>query len=682
MTNISRKFMPGLGGGETGSPPNIVEIENNILKRLVTASVNPGTISTTDVGFDGVILAGQSNMSGHTGGGFDSAIDYTDPRLLQWIAGNPGYIALASETLNFPDRNGRAGEISLGMSFGKWLLSTMPLNRRLVLIPAASGGTGFSDNRWNPGNDLYNAMVAMAQQFLANNSKNKITALLWHQGENDAGNLSKVQYAARLDAMITALRTALNLPNLPVVVGQLAQGWVGTDAGRLAIQNALTETPSRVSKTAVAVSTGLSANGTIIHFAPQSQRLFGKIYFEALQTILNAVTVVAPTIAPTALNTSNITANSVTASWTSNETQFDLDYKLSSGSTWTTVSSVSNPYTLTGLTNNSTYNIRVRSKNSAGNSPYSSVSTFSTTNVVVTPPSAPTTLISSNIQQTAITVGWTSSATNFDLDYKVSSGSTWETINNATNPQTVSGLTANTSYDFRVRAKNAGGSSANSTVLTATTQSAIVIPQPRFFVNVVNGNVIDTSGNNLTVTPVGNPPPTVISDTSASARGQVMSVTPDRSYSLASGINATYSKEIALMLTASVSNQNFISSDATPNHVWWAPSANTIQFGHGSSLNMGNAQNVVLALNTWYHMVMTYDPTTATILQYINGTLVQTVTSVAAFAGAASPALVRIGSYSSGVGMQGVIDFAALYNAVLTQSQVTELYNRYVAKQY
>ncbi len=73
-------------------------------------------------------------------------------------------------------------------------------------------------------------------------------------------------------------------------------------------------------------------------------------------------------------------ANSSVLSWSNTgAVSYNLQYKLSSSSTWITVSSVSNPYTLSGLTACSAYQFQVKSVCNTSSSIYSSPFTFTTT---------------------------------------------------------------------------------------------------------------------------------------------------------------------------------------------------------------------------------------------------------------------------------------------------------------
>lgn len=101
---------------------------------------------------------------------------------------------------------------------------------------------------------------------------------------------------------------------------------------------------------------------------------------------------------------------------------------------------------------------------------------ISNTNFTITSGSgcaSPAGLTASAITTTSATAGWTavSGAVSYDVDYKASSSATW--INAATGTTATSvgltGLTAGTTYDYRVRTNCAGGSSSYSTAQFTTT---------------------------------------------------------------------------------------------------------------------------------------------------------------------------------------------------------------------
>lgn len=105
--------------------------------------------------------------------------------------------------------------------------------------------------------------------------------------------------------------------------------------------------------------------------------------------------------------------------------------------------------------------------------------------VAPTPPAAPSGLVASVASTTQINLSWSDNATN-ETAYKVeratSASGPWTEIagNLAANTTSygVTGLTASTTYYFRVRASNASGDSAYSATASATTSAAPATPPP------------------------------------------------------------------------------------------------------------------------------------------------------------------------------------------------------------
>jgi hypothetical protein len=85
----------------------------------------------------------------------------------------------------------------------------------------------------------------------------------------------------------------------------------------------------------------------------------------------------------------------------------------------------------------------------------------------------PAGLAASNVTQTSATLGWTavSGATSYNLQYKLSSATSWTPATTTTNSFALSGLTANTSYQFQVQAVCGETSSNYSAATTFTTLS-------------------------------------------------------------------------------------------------------------------------------------------------------------------------------------------------------------------
>lgn len=185
---------------------------------------------------------------------------------------------------------------------------------------------------------------------------------------------------------------------------------------------------------------------------------------------------------PTGLTASSITTSSATVSWlaVSGALNYDVDYKLNSASTWTNAATATTNLSvaLSGLTASSLYDFRVRANCASASSVYAQAQ-FTTASPATC--GTVTGLTASAITSTSATLGWTalSGALNYDVDYKPNSSSTWTNAATATTSLSVNltGLTAATLYDYRVRANCSGATGAYAQA-QFTTATASTCPSP------------------------------------------------------------------------------------------------------------------------------------------------------------------------------------------------------------
>jgi hypothetical protein len=188
----------------------------------------------------------------------------------------------------------------------------------------------------------------------------------------------------------------------------------------------------------------------------------GNIFFDISNANFNITT--APLCGdPTGLTTASITANSAAISWTAvtNATSYAVEYKLNSAATWTVLSAAQSTTTasLTGLTPGTAYNWRVIATCLAGSGNYVTAN-FST----IAACGNPTGLTSSGITTTTANLAWTAvaNATSYAVEYKLNTAATWTVLNatQTTTTASLTGLTAGTAYNWRVRATCAPGAGA------------------------------------------------------------------------------------------------------------------------------------------------------------------------------------------------------------------------------
>jgi hypothetical protein len=190
-------------------------------------------------------------------------------------------------------------------------------------------------------------------------------------------------------------------------------------------------------------------------------------------------------VAPVGL-TSTPGSTTATVSWTAvNGAQnYAVDYKLNSAATWISFSTAQTTTTasLTGLTASSLYDWRVRATCPSGTTTFSTAQ-FTTTATPVC--NAPSGLSASSITSSSATVNWTavSGAQSYAVDYKLNSSATWISAATATTSTSVNltGLTASSLYDYRVRTNcgtNGTSSFTNAQFTTTAAASCVTAFEP------------------------------------------------------------------------------------------------------------------------------------------------------------------------------------------------------------
>jgi len=196
---------------------------------------------------------------------------------------------------------------------------------------------------------------------------------------------------------------------------------------------------------------------------------------------------------PGNLSSGNTSTSSTTVSWSavSGATGYEVQFKRTTSGSWSVAvaSTTALSWSLTNLSSGITYDWRVSAKCPDGAGPFSQ-SQF--TSAAPEACNVPGNLGVSNINTSSATVSWgaVSGAFNYSVEYKLSSASTWTTMNpmSATS-YNFSGLSSGTTYEWRVKTNCTSGTSGYIASSFSTTSPACNAPD-------------DLSANNPTVSGV------------------------------------------------------------------------------------------------------------------------------------------------------------------------------------
>jgi|GEM_PF-4627529 len=153
---------------------------------------------------------------------------------------------------------------------------------------------------------------------------------------------------------------------------------------------------------------------------------------------------------------SNVTVNSATVSWNNavGATQYKVEYREAFSPTWTTVNASATVKNITGLTPDTDYEVRVRTKCSGNQySAYTDTLKFRTKKCY-TP--RPPRLVDVDVNSARIEWNSSVNVTRYQLDYKTGSN-TWTTITTTDTFRVLNNLLQNESYEVRLRSQCATG---------------------------------------------------------------------------------------------------------------------------------------------------------------------------------------------------------------------------------
>lgn len=214
------------------------------------------------------LLAGQSNMAGR---GFVEPQDTLSNKRIITIDAS-GKLVYAKEPLHFyePTRTG----LDCGLSFANTLLTKIPANITILLLPTAIGGSAIG--QWL-GDSLYrgvNLLRNFKEKVAIGKKYGQIKAVLWHQGESDANKESIPLYTNRLTQLFTLFRSISQNNQLPIFVGELGS-YSNNNANWQQINNSIHGYSLQDANTSIIKTSDFIHGGDTVHFNSEGQRLLG-----------------------------------------------------------------------------------------------------------------------------------------------------------------------------------------------------------------------------------------------------------------------------------------------------------------------------------------------------------------------------------------------------------------------
>ncbi len=223
--------------------------------------------------FQVFLLAGQSNMAGR--GDLAEADPEINPRVL--MLAKDGSWKPALDPVHYDKKIAGVG---LARSFAAALVKRDP-NITIGLVPTACGGSHIA--HWVPGayyektdSHPYDDAISRTQRAMQDGT---LAGILWHQGEGDSSPKLAAVYKDKLVELAVRLRSDLDAPDVPFIIGQLGQfegkPW---KPGRYVVNDAHIAAAEEIPHAGFVSSDGLTSKEDNTHFNTESLNEFGRRY--------------------------------------------------------------------------------------------------------------------------------------------------------------------------------------------------------------------------------------------------------------------------------------------------------------------------------------------------------------------------------------------------------------------
>ncbi|MBT8195450.1 MAG: S8 family serine peptidase, partial [Bacteroidia bacterium] len=208
-------------------------------------------------------------------------------------------------------------------------------------------------------------------------------------------------------------------------------------------------------------------------------------------------------IAPYSLAASGVTDSSATLTWNSiSDSTYTIQYKLTSSSTWITITDTAQSILLGSLQACSEYEFRVAVQCDTSVSSYSNPVVFKTDRCCV----APSSLVATSPTATDVSLNWNDvlAAVNYSVQYRDTSSAVWTIVNGlSASPFSLTGLDSCTVYEVAIGTNcDTGATIFGNPTLFATTACGACIDLP--YCNSISNNATEEWISNVTIGSINN----------------------------------------------------------------------------------------------------------------------------------------------------------------------------------
>ncbi len=261
--------------------------------------------------FDIIIQGGQSNAEGCGQGPVEKEylpspnVLYLDaPKKVQLIQvdGEPKLdiqyfdqpFVIEPANIRFSEDNQPIGDFSLSFAEKYVENGFLAQDRKLLIIRAGIGGSGFQKGHWGMQDPVYLKMMEMVTYALSLNAENKIVGFFFQQGEHDAFEKNTPEnYHSQVNKMLLSVREQFG-EHIPFISADFVHDWKGKNIEICEpIVDVLRSLAVEHKNAAFVETNGLLSNdqalknGDDIHFSREALRLLGIRYFEKWKTLIN-----------------------------------------------------------------------------------------------------------------------------------------------------------------------------------------------------------------------------------------------------------------------------------------------------------------------------------------------------------------------------------------------------------